>query len=321
MISSDGSKIAFTANSAQGVKDHFGCCDKTAVMSVDLKTANSTLGQMHRLDEISGTKCGLWGCGIMSLGNYDAKEGTVIGWVEKLLPPPPPTAPKIGAIERKTKAARRGEKPDPLGTSLVSIELSSMKATTISPFSFDLNKAKGPAPVSGFVPAFDDKNSIMYHGCNPDASDFDTEGVCWIHVSKTKKEPSMKTSKWNLPKNWTMTDIKYSQALSEVVFMAQTLPGIDTSKMSGTKIYTFNPSTEKYAELVDLGESWGDLHQTTMSADGKYLMAHVQTGKQIPNIGPQFTHSIVIDVVAKKVVQNVVAKDGENLAFLSTFTC
>jgi len=209
-MSTDGSSFAFGADSVQGVKDHFGCCDKTAVMSVDTRTGKNKLSEMHRFGEIDGTSCGLWGCGLMSLNNYDAKANTVMAWVEELLPPPPPTAPKLQAIDRFRQAAKdaisgqgrrllggnTGDKPNPLGKSLIELNLSTMKATTIAPFNFDLNDPTGPVPVSGFGPAYDSKNNVWYHAVNPISTNFEIEGICAVDVVKSQKPLPKKVYPW-----------------------------------------------------------------------------------------------------------------------------
>jgi len=323
VMSTDGSTFAFGADSIQGVKEHFGCCDKTAVMSVDTKTGKNKLSEMHRFGEISGTSCGIWGCGLMTLNNFDAKSNTVMAWVEELLPPPPPTAPKVGATTKRHSSSHsrrllggKGDKPNPLGKALVELNLGTMKATTIAPFSFDLNDATGPVPVSGFGPAYDSKENVWYHAVNPISTNFELEGICAVNVIKSQKPLTKKVYPWkNMPSNYTITSIQYSEALSEVVFLAQGVS--DPSALSPSKLFTFNPKTHKYSALVDLGMAWNDLHQTTMSSDGRFMFATLQTGNQNK---PTFK-TVTVDVVTQKVIHNVAPKDNKNIAVLSTLAC
>ena len=197
------------------------------------------------------------------------------------------------------------------------LNLGTMKATTIAPFSFDLNKQNGPCPVSGFSPAFDAKSSTMYIGCNPDQSNFWLEGICSVEVKKSSKNLPIMVSPWkNRPTNFTMTSIDFSAASGEVIFMAQQVSE-DMSKLSATKLFSWSPKTKDFAELIDLGLSWGTLHQTTISSDGRYLSAKVQVGSREAPID----HMLLVDVVQKKIVRRVVPKDDQNIALLSMMAC
>ena len=143
------------------------------------------------------------------------------------------------------------------------------------------------------------------------------EGICSVEVKKSSKNLPIMVSPWkSRPTNFTMTSIDFSAASGEVIFMAQQVSE-DMSKLSATKLFSWSPKTKDFAELIDLGLSWGTLHQTTISSDGRYLSAKVQVGSREAPID----HMLLVDVVQKKVVRRVVPKDDQNIALLSMMAC
>jgi len=125
----------------------------------------------------------------------------------------------------------------------------------------------------------------------------------------------LKVYPWKNMSNYTITSIQYSEALSEVVFLAQGVA--DPSSLWTTKLYSFNPKTQKYATIVDLGKAWNDLHQTTISSDGRYVFAQLTVGSH----STPTWKTLTIDVVAQKVLHNVAPQDNKNIAVLSTLAC
>lgn len=321
-LSKDGSGFAFLT--VEGNRK--GCCDPTAVMTVDFATGKAAATSIPRT--VEGVKCGIWGCGFMEVGGFDAQARSVVGWVEKQMPPPPPAAP--GASEgpprrrgaRPDRRSRRGALPssrttanDHIGEALVQFDAAAGDATEIRPFFLDADDAKGPAVMASGLSAFDDQGR-MWFACNP-TGDFDKEGLCSVAVAKSK-DNAVVTSVKSPYKKLTISSIEYSAATSSVIVVAQSFAS-GGDRMETTQVFQVgaNATNGGWPQLVDLGTSWDALHSTAMSPDGRYLTVLLPVG---PDEDTAENHLVTVDVVTKKEVGRVVIKD-QNLAPLAAIPC
>ena len=69
---------------------------------------------------------------------------------------------------------------------------------------------------------------------------------------------------------------------------------------------------------LDLGKSWSALHQLTMTADGRHLIAMLPVGG---NQDYQNMAFVTVDLVAKKVVKRVVNTNPKDYSFLQAIPC
>jgi len=77
-------------------------------------------------------------------------------------------------------------------------------------------------------------------------------------------------------------------------------------------------SGAKWSMLLDLGLSQSDLHQTTISSDGKYLMVNLQTGS---NQDLPTTELVTVDLQAKKIAKRIRLQKPKDITVLSAMPC
>ena len=299
-IAPDGTSLAFTANDNRTEHDHFGCCDRTAVVKVDIATGENTINHLAREKPVSGATCGFWGCGFLEIGQL-SKDDTVLGWVEPLLPPAPPSE-------------RRRAPSDDFGMALAEFDLATGEATATRPFALHYGNAHSPQMTAGTA-AFSDTE--IFFACNPDQSNDAAEGVCSAPTVPSK-EPATVTAIPFKEKTYTITSVEYSSALGAPVALAQANPN---ENMTATKVFVAEDGSFGDAALVDLGESLGSLHQTTISSDGRYLMVLLTTPSNEPEYPKQALATV--DLVEKKVVKSISVKDtgAFGIATLAAVAC
>ena len=88
--------------------------------------------------------------------------------------------------------------------------------------------------------------------------------------------------------------------------------------MISTRLFQAKDSADDGAwpELLDLGQSYGTLHQTTISSDGRYLLAVLPVGDAT---APDQS-LVTVDLVEKKIVNTLVNKD-QNMPILAAIPC
>eukprot|EP00747_Dinoflagellata_sp_TGD_P021464 gnl/TRDRNA2_/TRDRNA2_128504_c0_seq1.p1 gnl/TRDRNA2_/TRDRNA2_128504_c0~~gnl/TRDRNA2_/TRDRNA2_128504_c0_seq1.p1 ORF type:complete len:132 (-),score=23.49 gnl/TRDRNA2_/TRDRNA2_128504_c0_seq1:204-599(-) len=118
--------------------------------------------------------------------------------------------------------------------------------------------------------------------------------------------------KWSNNKDQIMA-IEYSKALKSVIVLGQ---GLGNATEVKTALYKVDPQSEDWPVLLDLKTAVSSLHSTTMSPDGRYLVAALPHGSgDFPPV-----HLVTVDVVAKKVVNKVVAL-GTDFSILAAIPC
>jgi hypothetical protein len=55
-VSADGARFAFTTNDNSTRGEHFGCCDRESLLTVDIQTSKWSVASLHKKAEIDGTK-------------------------------------------------------------------------------------------------------------------------------------------------------------------------------------------------------------------------------------------------------------------------
>ena len=300
-VAPDGKSLAFTGIDNRTAHDHFGCCDRTAVIKVDIASGESTMNHLARKKPVAGATCGLWGCGFLEIGRLVGDK--VLGWVEPLLPPTPPG---------ETAAARAPS--DDFGLTLAEFDLTTGEATATRPFALHYGDAHSPQMTVGTAAFSGDK---IYFACNPDQSNDAVEGVCSAPTAPSKDPAEVGAIPFE-DQSYTITSVEYSKALEAPVVLAQKIPN---ENMTATKVYAATSPTFGVEALVDLGEALGSLHQTTMSADGRYLMVLATS----PSTEPQYPKQslVTVDLVAKKVVKTIDVKDtgAFGIATLAAVAC
>jgi hypothetical protein len=278
---------------------------------------------------VKGANCGVWGCGFLNVFNLDADKKTSMAWMESLLPPPPPSsttarAARLTGIERKQQQQqkqqqqrRRRSSDDPsdlVGLTLAEIDLTTGITTATRPLGLN---ASGPQDMGGTF-GYDAEEQHMWFACeDPDGVH---EGVCRADASKGAKEGTLVEKKWGNVK-YTITSLGWSNALKSVVVLAQELSSTDGPV--DTKVFQADPksSSKEWPVLADLGKTCYDLHQATVSADGRYMMANVGSGNCD---GYPQGELVTVDMVSKKVVGRIVVKDttpATGLALLAAIPC
>jgi len=335
-ISTDGSSFSFLTHDNSTSTKKFGCCDPVTILNVEMSTGKWAVQSLHRTSAVKGANCGIYGCGFLDIAGVNPHTKKVTGWVEQLLPQPPPApspkpqAPPAPSPKRATRRSNPLPK-DRIGQAFVEFDLASGDATQIRPFAIDASG--GPNQTVGFAgpsARFDDEDNMWFQ-CYPDNKDQDTEGMCKASATPAKTNAKVSSAKWS-NKKFYATDIQYSKALKSVIVFAQEINGGSDTSM--TNIYQYDAKSmdqktgldrpedrhrnQDWPLLLSLGKAWGTLHQTTISSDGRYLMVLLGTGDD-PDFPVQ--NMVTIDLVAKKEVGRVVVKDNANIAILQVLPC
>ena len=319
-ISTDGARFAFTCDDNATAHENFGCCSRQSVLDFDVKTGAYSVTSLHRRLALShrppNVTCGVWGCGFLEIGAYDAKARTVIGWLEALLPPPPPaTAPAALPPAADPRGRRRAAPGNVLGEALVSFDLTSGNATVLNPLQFNLNRPKAPADMG--QTAFDAEGQRMWFSCNPMGDEFEPEGLCSVSTAPSASNPKVTATTWS-DENSTIASLQYSAPLKSAVALVNALSDDPSAAPVKTSVVLATSATSDWPVLLDLGLAWGDLHQTTISSDGRYLLVNLKTGesRDYPN-----QNLITVDLVEKKEVSRVKVKDNVAIAILAPVAC
>ena len=204
-----------------------------AVIDVTIESGKFTVGSLQRKNEIEGVKCGLWGCGILEIGNFNTKAKTTTLWVEELLPPPPPAT--------KFKLPAEPLIKNDFGVALVEFHYDTGNASVIRPFSLNYDNQTGPEAMLGGCSCFDEDGGYFF-ACYPDMDDTDTEGICYATTAASKTDSPVQPKKWG-NKKFTITDIQYATPLKSVAVLAQEMG--DDTKMTATKIFQATHVTVK----------------------------------------------------------------------------
>jgi len=300
------SEFAFTTLPDNVTTPPFGCCDPPAIQQVEMSTGKNTVTALHRMKSVTGSDCGANGCGFIEIGY---QQGKLVGWVEQLLPPPPPTAE--GA--QKALAPVR-QPPGFMGLSFVEFDATTGSASTIRPFYIN-NTA--PQLMGSGMSTFEDE--AFWFACSPDLS---TNAVCRVSTSPGTTNPDIRMHVWSGKNNkkYSITSMKYSTALKAPVVLVQKL-GDQTGTVS-TRVMLAHQSGP-WPMIIDLGQSWGGLHQATISPDGVHLIVNLSTGA---NQDDPTTELVTVDLVDKVEVSRIKVKnknvfEGPAITVLEAFAC
>lgn len=306
-IAEDGKSLAFLTHDNSTNKEAFGCCDQTAVMTVDIASGKADLKALHRTAGVAGASCGLWGCGFLEIGQLVGS--TILAWVEPLLPPPPPPGSEDAAAVEKRPITD-------FGMSLATFDVKTGDAQQMAPFALHQANQSAAQLTGGGTTDFSD--NAIYFACNPHSSDIDVEAICYTPTAASST-PAEQFLQWYEFENkaYTITSVAYSRALEAPVAIAQNIA--DDANMTSTKVYVASGKDFGKKELVDLGASLGSLHQATISADGKFLMVYLSAGNS--DYPKEFI--LTVDLINKKVVKKIAVKDHSltGIAVLTPVAC
>eukprot|EP00747_Dinoflagellata_sp_TGD_P191887 gnl/TRDRNA2_/TRDRNA2_55903_c0_seq1.p1 gnl/TRDRNA2_/TRDRNA2_55903_c0~~gnl/TRDRNA2_/TRDRNA2_55903_c0_seq1.p1 ORF type:complete len:330 (-),score=57.62 gnl/TRDRNA2_/TRDRNA2_55903_c0_seq1:100-957(-) len=273
-------------------------------MSVNMHTGASNVSVLGRFFPVKGAKCGLWGCGFLTIGDFNTESQKLTGWVEALVRNPPSPPPE--KIKKPTQ-----------NVGMTFIEFNTKTGEAEATRSFGLNPDTDPSMNAGGTSCYDDDGN-MWFPCSP-AKEFNTQAVCRVSSSPSNTPAIASVMKWS-NKNMSVTAIQYSKALKSVVVLAQGLV-TGNSTVVKTALYTVSSKMqiEDWPVLVDLGTAAATLHQTTISPDGKYLVAVLSDGstKEMPYPNARL---VTVDILAKKVVNTIVAL-GKDFTMLAAMPC
>ena len=88
--------------------------------------------------------------------------------------------------------------------------------------------------------------------------------------------PKIATIPWS-EKTYTIVSVQCSAALKAPVVLAQKISQSD-GKVD-TRVYMVDAeSSGDWPMIVDLGPAWSDLHQATISGDGRFMMVNMGIG-------------------------------------------
>ena len=308
------SHFSFTVRDNSTAGQGFGCCDDVSLLTVDKATGAFSVASIDAKGDFGvGSKtCGKYGCGILSFAGVDDKKLTTVGWLEPLVPQPPPS----GSSEEQQLP-----QPNPAleGVSLVEFNLATGDITPLRPFAVDLDNMTATEPMDAGMVSLAADTQDFWFVCNPQG-DPDVEGVCMVSATASKEPAEITILEW-ASKTYTITAMSYSKALSGPVVLAQKISG-ETSPLTNTQIFFADPAHpehKQWASLLDLGDAKPSLHQATISPCGKYLLLELAVGKD-PNYPTQ--DIVVVDLLNKKEVQRIpVPHSQKDISVLAAMTC
>ena len=341
-VSADGQ--AFTqATVGTNETVSWGCCQRKALMRVELATGKWSLTGLHNNSKgviVEGVDCGKYGCGFLETGHFDAKTGKAMVWVEKELPQPPPSS--ADPLDPPSSSSRRAapvrshprtrmdpaappaaaaDPPALTGMAIASFDLATGGAAAVRPFRINDGNPTGPTVFNSGMSSFDDQGRLWFP-CLPESQNDDVEGVCSVPATPSATNAAadiqVYSSDGAVGKTLTTTDMQYSKALKSAVVVVQGIaPETKSTEPVPTSVWTAGP--KGFKKLVDLGAWIGWLHQTTISSDGRHLMF---TGTK-PTSGETYPTStlLTVDLVAKKVVTSIVMQDSQKITVLATLPC
>jgi len=199
------------------------------------------------------------------------------------------------------------------GLALVTFDLNDESAVTRNPF--HMNMDKGPGIIDGGMVCVDGADRYWF-ACNPDQDDTDTEGLCWVPTTVMPTPPKIATIPWS-EKTYTIVSVQCSAALKAPVVLAQKISQSD-GKVD-TRVYMVDAeSSGDWPMIVDLGPAWSDLHQATISGNGRFMMVNMGIGSSEDYPQPNL---VTVDLVAKQMVNQVKLKATKEYTILAPIAC
>ena len=302
-LSDDGTRVSIATLDNGTIDEKFGCCDPTSLLTANVETGKWNVASFHRKNTgspVQGVECGKYGCGFLAVGGLEGNQA--VAWVEDLLPPPPPSSKPV------TKPVRGG---DYEGLAFASFDAVSGTSKKIRPFSINTDNQTAPGYSDRGMVSFHDGG--MYFKCQPQQGNFNLEGVC---STLTTMQAPVQVIPWN-QKTYTITDMAYSAALKASVVIGQSMLGTDAA--TPTKVFLADDKKSDWPVIVDLGIASSDLHQTTISADGRYLFVLLRKDSGNPNL-PNYDY-VVVDLVRKREQSRTALKQVDVMTPLVAVPC